>query len=203
MIDLLSTGKSKKNISIKYLLITFFVCISMVAWLGISDLRADEGDPENNTNDAQTQRLENLANEAALQDPEVINLIEDGDIEGAEKKYDDNVEAFTEQISDWRALGMGWGDIVHKLNREYEEYDLDIHPSALGLGHPPKSFEEAVHSSKQSMQSGNNQGQGLALGHSKDKSSKRGGGGHGGGNGGGHGGGNSGGNAGGNGGGKK
>jgi hypothetical protein len=193
MIDLLSTGKSKKNISIKYLLITFFVCISMVAWLGISDLRADEGDPENNTNDAQTQRLENLANEAALQDPEVINLIEDGDIEGAEKKYDDNVEAFTEQISDWRALGMGWGDIVHKLNREYEEYDLDIHPSVLGLGHPPKSFEEAVHSSKQSMQSRNNQGQGLALGHSKDKSSNRGGGGHGGGNGGGHGGGNGGG----------
>jgi hypothetical protein len=193
MIDLLSTGRSKKNISVKYLLITLFVCISMVAWLGISDLRADKGDPENNTNDAQTKRLENVANEAALQDPEVINLIEDGDIEGAEKKYDDNVEAFTEQISDWRALGMGWGDIVHKLNREYEEYDLNIHPSVLGLGHSPKSFEEAFHSSKHSsMKSGNNQGQGLALGHSKDNSSNRGGGnggGKGGGNGGGKGGG--------------
>ena len=177
MIDLLSTGKNKRNISVKYLLLTFFVCISIVAWLGISDLRADEGDPENNTNDAQTKRLENVANEAALQDPEVINLIEDVNFDDAEKKYDDNVKAFTKQISDWRALGMGWGDIVHKLNREYEEYDLEIHPSVLGLGHSPISFEEAVHSSKHSsMKSGNNQGQGLALGHSKDNSSNRGGG---------------------------
>ena len=101
MIDLLSTGKNKRNISVKYLLLTFFVCISIVAWLGISDLRADEGDPENNTNDAQTKRLENVANEAALQDPEVINLIEDVNFDDAEKKYDDNVKAFTKQISDF------------------------------------------------------------------------------------------------------
>ena len=85
--------------------------------------------------------------------------------------------------------GMGWGDIVHNLNIEY---NLEIHPSVLGLGHSSR------HSS---MQSGNNQGQGLALGHSIDNSSNRGSG-HGGGNGGGHGGGNGGGHGGGNGGGR-
>ncbi|MFC1877540.1 hypothetical protein ACFL2E_09765 [Thermodesulfobacteriota bacterium] len=69
MIDLLSTGKNKKNISAKYLLLTFFVCISMVAWLGISDLRADVDDPEDNTyeieegfqNTAQEQHADNIA----------------------------------------------------------------------------------------------------------------------------------------------
>jgi hypothetical protein len=80
MIDLLSTGNNKKKISVKYLLLTFFVCISMVAWLGITDLRADVDDPEDNTdeievgaNDAQTQRLENVAEQAALLDPEESN----------------------------------------------------------------------------------------------------------------------------------
>ena len=74
MIDLLSTGKNKKNISVKYLLLTFFVCISMVAWIGISDLRADVDDPEDNTdemNKAQTLRIENVAKEAASQDPDM------------------------------------------------------------------------------------------------------------------------------------
>ena len=154
MIDLLSTGKNKKNISVKYLLLTFFVCISMVAWLGISDLRADVDDPEDNTNDAQTLRLENVAKKAELQDPDK----EDG--------------FYTDLITLMRLDGKGWGDIVHALNKT--PYNLEIHPSVLGLGHSSK------HSS---MQSGNNQGQGLALGHSKDNNSNRGG--HGGGNGGG------------------
>jgi len=98
---------------------------------------------------------------------------------------------------------MGWGDILHTLNRDY---DLNIPTSVLGLGHSKISSEETVQSSKHSsMQSGNNQGQGLALGHSKDNNSNRGGGnggGKGGGNGGGKGGGNGGGKGGGNGGGK-
>ena len=172
MIGLLSTEKNKKNISVKYLLLTFFVCISMVAWLGISDLRADEGDPENNTNDAQTQRLENVASEAALQ-------------EAALKDPDSNkdMDYYRGEIVAMRASGMGWGDIVPNLNRDY---DLNLHPSVLGLGHSQISSEEAVQSSKHSSrQSGNHQGQGLALGHSKDNSSNRGGGGHGGGKGGG------------------
>jgi len=176
MIDLLSTGKNKKNISVKYLLLTFFVCVSMVAWLGISDLRADVDDPEDNTdeieegfqNTAQEQHASNIAREAASQDPE-----------------ENNDEGFYTNLIEQMRLedGMGWGHIVHALNIEY---DLKIHPSVLGLGHTPKSFEEVVHLSKRSrMKSGNNQGQGLALGRSKDNSSNRGGG-----NGGGHGGGN-------------
>ena len=189
MIDLLSTGKNKKNISVKYLLLTFFVCISMVAWLGISDLRADVDDPEDNTdkiegefqNDAQAQHADNIARQAALQDPAVIDL----------EDYDQAVIDYTKEIGVLRDSGMGWGEIVHTLN--YSPYNLEIHPSVLGLGHSTIVFEESVPSSKHSsMQSGNNQGQGLALGHSKDNSSNRdggNGGGKGGGNGGGKGGG--------------
>jgi hypothetical protein len=180
MIDLLSTGKNKKNISVRYLLLTFFVCISMVAWLGISDLRADVDDPEDNTdeidggfqNTAQEQHADNIAKAALSQDS---NLNEDD---------------LKEQIERWRESGMGWGVIVHKLNKD--PYNLDIHPRVLGLGHSPISSEDAHSSKHLIMQSGNNQGQGLALGHSKNNSSNRGGG-HGGGNGGDHGGGNGGG----------
>jgi len=185
MIDLLSTGKNKKNISFKHLLLTFFVCISMIAWFGISDLMADENDPEPNSDEfeggfqnmTQEQRAEILANEAASQDPQL------------------DVSGYKDLIEDMRESGMGWGDIVHSLNAD-TNYNLDIHPSVLGLGHSSKS-SEAVNSSKQSStQFENNQGQGLALGHSKDNSSNSGGG-HGGGNGGDHGGGNGGGNGGG------
>ena len=185
MIDLLST---KKNISVKYLLLTFFVCISMVAWLGISDLRADVDDPEDNTNKieeefqntAQEQHADNIAKEAAFQ----------GHTWSNKDEYDKIVGDYTDEVLELRLSGMGWGEIVHYINREY---NYEIHPSVLGLGHTPKSFEEVVHSSRHSrMKSGNNQGQGLALGHSKDNSSNHGGG-HGGGNGGGHGGGNGGG----------
>ena len=183
MIDLLSTGKNKKNISVKYLLLTFFVCVSMVAWLGISDLRADVDDPEDNTdeieegfqNTAQEQHAENIAREAASLDPDWTNKDKD--------EYDEIVGDYTDEILELRLSGMGWGNIVHYINRKY---NYEIHPSVLGLGHTPKSFEEVVHLSKRSrMKSGNNQGQGLALGRSKDNSSNRGGG-----NGGGHGGGN-------------
>lgn len=180
MIDLLSTAKNKKNISVKYLLLTFFVCISMVAWLGISDLRADGNDPEPNSdefeggfqNTAQEQHADNIAKAALSKDPS----LNEGDLK--------------EQIESWRESGMGWGVIVHKLNTN--PYNLQIHPSVLGLGNSPISSEDAHSSKHLIMQSGNNQGQGLALGQSKDKSSNRGGG-QGGGNGGGHGGGNGGG----------
>jgi hypothetical protein len=185
MIDLLSTGKNKKNISIKYLLLTFFVCISMVAWLGISDLRADEDDSVDNTNDAQTQRLENVANEAALQEA----ALQEAALKDPDSSKD--MDYYRGEIVAMRESGMGWGEIVHALNNT--PYNLEIHNSVLGLGHSKISSEEVVQSSKHSSwQSGNNQGQGLALGHSKDNSSNRGGD-HGGGNGGGKGGGNGGG----------
>jgi len=185
MIDLLSTEKNKRNISFKYLLLTFFVCISMVAWLGVSDLRADEGDPENNTNDAQKKRLENVANEAAWQE----SALQEAGLKDPDNSKD--MDYYKGEIVDMRESGMGWGEIVHALNSA--PYNLEIHNSVLGLGHSKISSEEAVQSSKHSnRQSGNNQGQGLALGHSKDNSSNRdggNGGGKGGGNGGGKGGG--------------
>jgi hypothetical protein len=123
----------------------------------------------------------------------VIDLIELGVKDDATKAvYLGKVEMYTQQILDWRASGMGWGDIVHTLNNS--PYNLEIHPSVLGLGHSPKSFKESVQHSKPSYKKSkskmvekdsdlayansrqNNQGQGLALGHSKNKSSNRGGG---------------------------
>lgn len=180
MINLLSTDK---NISFKYLLLTFLVCISMVAWLGISDLRADEDDPEDNAyevkegyqNSAQEQHVGNIAKEAADQD-----LYNETNVNYDEDFYIGEIERM--RLED----GMGLGQIVHALNREY---NLEIHPSVLGLGHSPVSSEEPVHlPMHSSMQSGKNHGQGLALGHSKDNSNNRSGGNRGG-NGGGKGGG--------------
>ena len=225
MVGLLLTGKNEKKISAKYLFLSFFVCVSMVAWLGISDLRADENDPDDNPdeyevrfqNAAQAQRADNVAKQAALQDPLVIELIDRGRYKAARAVYLGKVETLSRQIARMRATGMGWGDIVHKINMEY---NYELHPSVLGLGHSPKSFKESLHHSKHSYKKSkskmvqkepdlayadsrqNNQGKGLSLGHSKDKSSN-GGGGHGGGKGGGNGGGKGGGNGGGKGGGKK
>ena len=215
MVGLLSTEENKKKISVKYFLLTFFVCLSMVAWLGISDLMADEDDPDNNSdeyevryqNAAQAQRTDNVARQGALQDPLVNDLIDQGRYKTARAVYLGKVETISRQISRMRANGMGWGDIVHKIN---VEYNYELHPSVLGLGHSPKSFKESVHHSKHSYKKSkskmvqkdsdlayadsrlNNQGKGHALGHSKDKNSNRGGG-NGGGNGGSKGGGNGGG----------
>jgi hypothetical protein len=108
MIGLSSTGKNKKNISVKYLLLTFFVFISMISWLGISDLRADVDDPEDNTdeieerfqNAAQEQHAENIAKEAAWQDPDWDDEDED--------KYDEIVGDYTDEILELRLSGMGY-----------------------------------------------------------------------------------------------
>lgn len=163
MIALLSIENNKKKISIKYLLLTFFVCVSMIAWLGTSNLQADENDPANNTyesevrfqNAAQAQRAENIATQVALQDP-------------AKTK-----EGITRDIYDMRSSGMGWGEIAKYYG---------LHPSILGLGHSKLKHEDAARISKQhhSKDKSSNRGGGH-------------GGGHGGGNGGGHGGGNGGG----------
>jgi len=304
MIGSLALEIDNKKILAKYLLLSVVVCISMVAWLGLTDLMADE--PEVMfQNAAQAQHADHVARQAALQDPDVIELIERGRYKAARALYHENVEIFTRQISRMRAAGMewekitrrydvhssvlglghspktfrdgvyysqrsdkkrnetrvefqnaaqarrtdnvarqaalqdplvndlidrgrykaaravylgkvetisrqitrmraadmGWGDIVHKINREH---NYELHPSVLGLGHSPKSFEDTVHQSKHSSKKSkskmvqkepdltyadsrqNNQGRGLALGHSKNKSSNRGGG-HGGGKGGGKG----------------
>ena len=97
MIGLLSAGKNKKNISVRYLLLTIFVCISMVAWLGISDLRADGNDPEPNSDEfeegfqniTEEQRVENIAHEAAKHEAakqEAMEILKaKPDIEGLKK----------------------------------------------------------------------------------------------------------------------
>ena len=294
MVGQLLTEKNKKKLSVKYFLLTIFVCLSMVAWFGLSDLRADEHEVRFQ-NAAQAQHADNVARQAALQDPKVIELMEIGRYKAARAVYREKVETFTRQISrmraagvEWeeithkygvhssvlglghsrktfddsvhfskhsskkrdeyrvrfqnaaqaqrtdnvarqgalqdplvndlidrgrykaaravylgkvetltrqitrmRSAGMGWGDIVHKINIEY---NYELHPSVLGLGHSPKTFKESVHHSKPSYKKSkskmvkkdtdlayadsrqNNQGKGLALGHSKDKSSNRGGG---------------------------
>ncbi|MEE4262594.1 MAG: hypothetical protein V2I56_07865, partial [Desulfobacteraceae bacterium] len=136
-----------KKISAKYLLLGVAVCISMVAWLGLTDLRADEAEVIFQ-NAAQAQHADNVARQAALQDPLVNDLIDQGRYEAARAVYLGKVETISKQITRLRAAGMGWGDIVHKINREY---NYDLHPSVLGLGHSPKSFEESVHHSKHSV----------------------------------------------------
>ena len=174
MTELLATGQNKKKISVKYLILTFSICISMIAWIGISDLSADEvppGEYKDETEVAELNatnklRVENLAyeaanleivaNEAAFKDPGW----------NTEDQYNERVRAYTDEIQQMRLNGIGWGEIAHYYG---------LHSSVLGLGHDRKPSETVQSSKHSSMNSGNNQGQGLALGHSKDSSSNRGG----------------------------
>jgi uncharacterized membrane protein YgcG len=223
MTELIETVKIQKKISARYIFVTFFVCISMVAWLGLSDLRADEDDPDDNDNgsevilqnSAQEKKADDVARQAALQDPLFNEYLKEGMYDEARALYLGNVETFTDQITAWRADGRGWGWISHQLR---------VHPSWLGTAHTPMTYSEYVDHHKHSniksqskkaqkpadpaddlaygAESDQHKGKGLALGHSKNKSSNRGGG-NGGGKGGGNGGGKGGGNGGGKGGGKK
>ncbi len=193
MTRLIAAVKHQKKISTKYILLTFFVCISVVAWLGISDLKADENDPDENNNgsevifqnSAQEQKADNVARQAALQDPLVNELIEQGEYRHARAVYLGKVETFNDQITEWRADGMGWGWITHQLG---------VHSSILGRAHTPMTYREYVHHHKHSnikprskkaqkhtdlayaTEGYHRKGKGLALGHSKNKSSNRGGG---------------------------
>jgi hypothetical protein len=71
MVGLLSTGKNLKKISAKYVLLTFFFCISMIACFGLTELMADEHDVRFQ-NAAQAQHADNVARQAALQDDKAI-----------------------------------------------------------------------------------------------------------------------------------
>jgi hypothetical protein len=148
MIGLLSIENNKKKISVKYLFLTFFVWVPMIAWLGISNLQADEDDPGNNRyesevsfqNAAQAQHAENIATKVALQDR-------------AKTK-----EGITQDIYDMRSSGMGWGEIAKYYG---------LHPSILGLGHPKSKHEDAAQISKQqpSKDKSSNRGGGYGGGH--------------------------------------
>jgi hypothetical protein len=196
MIGLFPTGKTKKQISLKKFLLTFFVCVSVVTWIGISTIFADEDDPADNMentehsfqNAAQEQHAKNIAIKAALQDPKVIEAIskakESGeldDFKAARAQFKETVADITQQISDMRAE-RGWGEIAKEFG---------VHPRYLGLGHYKHKAKYATHTKHESQNyNGHNKNRGLALGHSKDKSGGHGvghGRGNGGGNGGGHG----------------
>jgi hypothetical protein len=190
MIRLFPTYTNRKQLSLKQFLLALFICASVVAWIGISTIQADEVDPGdyventevNLQNATQEQHARNIAIEAALQDDAVTAAIQSGDDEAARTEFETAVTEFMQQISDRRAKGEGWGYIAN---------DLGVHPKYLGLGHFKKNEELAGQN-----YSSQNKDRGLALGHSKDKGGghgvgHEGGNGHGkgGGNGGGHGGG--------------
>ena len=138
MIRLLSIAKAKKQIPLKKFLLAFFVCAAVVTWIGISTIQADEDDPADNMentevsyqNGAQQQRTKNVAIKAALQNPRVIAAIEEakesGDFEEARALFKRAVELITKDITDMRAEGRGWGDILKELG---------LHPKYAGLGH--------------------------------------------------------------------
>jgi hypothetical protein len=194
MIGLLKTNTTKRQLSLKKFILVFMVCSSVATWIGIATIQADENDPggymENNEvnfqNTAQEQHAKNIAIKAALKDPAVIEAIsnakQSGDFDAARTQFRETVADFMQQISDKRAEGWGWGNIAKYF---------DVHPRYLGLGHSKNNAKlDGQNYSSQ------NKGQGLALGHSKDKVGGYGvgqghgiGHGNGGGNGGGHGGG--------------
>ena len=130
MIRLFPTAKTKKQIPLKKFLLVFFVCASVVTWIGISTIFADEDDPADNTeasfqNPAQAQHAKNVAILAALQHTDVIKAKEDQDPELA-NIIDAKIAEITKEISEKRADGEGWGIIIKSYN---------LHPKYLGLGH--------------------------------------------------------------------
>ena len=130
MIRLFPPVKTKKQIPLNKFLLVFFVCASVVTWIGISTIFADEDDPADNTeasfqNLAQAQHAKNVAILAALQHTDVIKAKEDQDPELA-NIIDAKIAEITKEISEKRADGEGWGIIIKSYN---------LHPKYLGLGH--------------------------------------------------------------------
>ena len=130
MIGLFPTGKAKKQIPLNKFLFAFFVCASVVTWIGISTIFADENDPVDNTetsfqNAAQAQHANNIAIMAALQDPDVIDAKKEQDPDLA-NIINEKIAEINEEILKLRAEGNGWGYIT-KLKK--------VSPKYLGLGH--------------------------------------------------------------------
>jgi len=145
--------------------IIYFLLFSFLLAFQISSLHADENDMNESTdsgkttNIAQNQHAQNLAEIAALHDPEVSSLNEylayaeqelnkailskdQQRIDAAQKAYDSakanyegalakEITATREEIATMRKQGIGWGEIAHKLG---------VHPGVLGLGHAKKEF---------------------------------------------------------------
>jgi len=205
-----STRKAKNQRSIQSVLLTVLLIVGIICWISINNVYAVEDDPSDNgetadtvsSNAAQDQKAENLAEQAALQDPAVAQSYAEagktGNVDEANALYEEKVEEYNAQIDDMRASGMGWGDIAHELG---------VHPSVLGLGHSKKDqsqkgfFSKLSHigseikaaiskgfkggrtdkggktgSSSKNMGYGstNNKGQGYAKGHQSDVNGGRG-----------------------------
>jgi hypothetical protein len=83
MIRLFSTRKKKKRSVISFYISTILVMICVVAWAGLSIIHANEDDATDNMdndvfsfqNAAQSQHANNVATQAALQDPDVAAAI--------------------------------------------------------------------------------------------------------------------------------
>jgi hypothetical protein len=145
--------------------IIYFLLVSLLLAFQISPLYADENDVNESTdsgqftNTAQDQHAQNLAEVAALHDPQVSSLNEflaltekelneailskdqeridkaQEAYDSAKAKYEDalakEIAATREEIANMRKQGIGWGEIAHKLG---------VHPGVLGLGHAKKAL---------------------------------------------------------------
>ena len=164
---LFATDTSKKQPALKRILLAFIIFAAAALWIGISAIQADETDPgeytENNEvnfqNDSQARHAKNLAIKMALQDDDLMNEILDAkkneDYEEARNRFKMAVAENMEEISNRRAEGWGWGYIAHY-------YKVD--PKYLGLVHFKKKAKHADLNHHRQQEA-----QGLALGHSKDK----------------------------------
>ena len=144
---------ARKLLSLKNFLLTFFMCATVVTWIGLSAIQADENDPgdyvENSKvdfqNAAQRQHAKNIAIKAVLQDDEVkkeiSDLKESGDHEAVRSRFKEEVRQIMCEISKMRADGEGWGNIAKYYG---------VHPGYLGLGHfkNNKGFANKNHSSQ-------------------------------------------------------
>lgn len=187
MIRLRLNSATKKQLLLKNFLLAFFICASVVTWMGLSAIQADETDPDGYVKDgnvkfqntAQRKHAKNIAIKAVLQDEEVMKKISwlrknKGD-EAARARFEEEMRKNICEIADKRAKGEGWGNIAK---------DYGVHPKYLGLGH----FKNNKELSGKNHNSQNKSGS-LASGRSYGKGGDHGGGnGHG--NGFGHGGGN-------------
>jgi hypothetical protein len=161
--------------------IIYFLLFSFLLAFQISPLHADENDMDESTdsgmtaNRAQDQHAQNLAEIAALHDPDVSSLNEylayaeqelneailskdQQRIDDAQKAYDSakanyddalakEITATREEIETMRKQGIGWGQIAHKYG---------VHPGILGLGHAKKaSRSQTKHQEKEQKQTTN------------------------------------------------
>ena len=147
---LIPKGKVGKQISIQNLLSIFLIGTFIVTGIGISSLWANEDNTENFSyqNAAQAQHARNVAKQATFQDPDVVEAFarakeskDPDDFKYARELFHDKLEDYSEQISDMRSSGMGWGNIAKHL---------DVHPSVLGRGHSKFSNKHNFTHSKHS-----------------------------------------------------